>query len=67
MDERSIVSPQAGSTKSSVLYQDFKRWAEQRGEHCGSNKKFSQDLTDHGFKSHRYNGTVFEGIMLRDQ
>ncbi len=66
VEERALVSPQAGSTKSSVLYQDFKQWAEQRGEHCGSEKRFSQELADRGFRKYRSNGTRFECIGLKD-
>jgi putative DNA primase/helicase len=64
--DRCIVSPQVGSTKSSLLYQDYKAWAERTGEFCGSQKRFSQDLIDRGFKSYPSNGVRFEGIKLRD-
>jgi putative DNA primase/helicase len=66
LDDRAIVSPQAGSTESSALYQDYKTWAERVGEYCGPQKRFSQQLMDHGFKTYRSNGTRFEGIKLLD-
>jgi putative DNA primase/helicase len=66
MDERCIVSPQAGSAKTSMLYQDFKAWAERTGEPSGSQKRFSQQLRDHGFKTYVSNGVRFEGISIRE-
>jgi putative DNA primase/helicase len=65
LNERTIVSPQVGSAKASVLYQDFKTWAEAAGEYCGSQKRFGQELRDRGFRSHANNGVRFEGIKLR--
>ena len=67
LDERTIVSPQAGTTRSSVLYQDYKAWAEQTGEFCGSQKRFSQDLMDRGFEIRDSHGRVVDGIALRSK
>ena len=67
MDERVIVSPQAGTTKTSALYQDYKAWAERTGEFCGSQKRFSQDLKDRGFAIRIFNGSVVDGISLRSE
>jgi putative DNA primase/helicase len=66
MDERAIISPQAGTTRTSVLYEDFKMWAERTGEHCGSQKRFSQELQDRGFKIRESHGKVVDGIALRE-
>jgi putative DNA primase/helicase len=63
-DERCIVSPQAGSAKASELYQNYKAWAEQTGEFCMNQKRFGQELLDHGFKSYQSNGVRYEGIRL---
>ena len=62
-----IVSPQAGTTKTSALYQDFKTWAERTGEFCGSQKRFSQDLKDRGFVIRESHGKVIDGIALRNE
>ena len=67
LDERVIVSPQAGTTRTSVLYQDYKEWAESTGEFCGSQKRFSQDLADKGFKIRQSHGMVIDGMALRSQ
>jgi len=67
IDERVIVSPQAGTTKTSALYQDFKTWAERTGEFCGSQKRFSQDLKDRGFVIRESHGKVIDGIALRNE
>jgi putative DNA primase/helicase len=66
MDECVIQSPQAGTTKTSLLYQNFKLWAERTGEYCGSQKRFSQDLKDRGFVIRESHGKVIDGIALRD-
>jgi len=67
LEDRAVVSPQAGCTKSSVLYQDYKKWAERTGEFCGSQKRFSQDLVDRGFNIRRSMGKVVDGIQLRTE
>lgn len=67
LDERCIVSPQAGTTKTSALYQDFKTWAERTGEFCGSQKRFSQDLKDRGFVIRESHVKVIDGITLRSE
>jgi len=64
LDEQCIVSPQAGSTKASELYKNYKTWAEQTGEFCLNQKRFGQELQDHGFKSYQSNGVRYEGINL---
>ena len=65
LNERVIVSPQAGTTRTSVLYRDYKEWAERTGEFCGSQKRFSQDLTDRGFEIRQSHGMVIDGVSLR--
>jgi putative DNA primase/helicase len=67
MDERCIVSAQAGTAKTSALYADFKCWAERTGEFCGSQKRFSQGLQDHGFVIRESHGKVVDGIVLRSE
>ena len=65
--ERVIVSPQAGTTRTSLLYQDYKVWTERTGEHSGSQKRFSQDLKDRGFTIRESHGKVIDGIALRTE
>lgn len=65
MDDRCIVSPQAGTTRTSVLYTDFKCWAERTGEFCGSTKRFSQNLKSRGFVIRESQYKVIDGIALR--
>ena len=65
LEERCIVSPQAGTTRTSALYQDFKAWAERTGEFCPSQKRFSQELIDRGFQIRRAMGKVVDGIALK--
>ena len=62
-----IVSPQAGTTRTSLLYQDYKVWTERTGEHSGSQKRFSQDLKDRGFTIRESHGKVIDGIALRNE
>jgi len=67
LEERSFVSPQAGSTRTSVLYADFRDWAAAAGEASLTQKKFSQSLQSKGFKVTRSNGSRVEGISLRER
>jgi putative DNA primase/helicase len=67
MDERVVVSPQAGSTRTSALYRDYKEWAEKAGEYCGSQKRFSQDLQDRGYIIRMSNGALIDGMSLRSK
>jgi putative DNA primase/helicase len=68
MDERCVVSPQAGTTKTSALYQDYKAWTELAGEFCGSQKNFSQDMKDRGFVIRESSGrSVIDGIAIRNE
>lgn len=49
------------------LFQSWKTWAENAGEFAGSQKKFSQDIRDRGFKKWREPGTNrmgFRGIAV---
>jgi putative DNA primase/helicase len=64
LDDRCILSPQAGSTKSSLLYEDFRKWAERSGERCGTQRWFSQGLMERGFKIRRSMGKRVDGITL---
>jgi putative DNA primase/helicase len=48
---------------SSALFASWKQWAEQRNEFVGTQRKFSQALEQHGYKSrHTERGTRFVGI-----
>ncbi|WP_245418986.1 phage/plasmid primase, P4 family [Phyllobacterium endophyticum] len=52
--------------KSSDLYADWKRWAEQTGEQVVSQIMFSKSTTDHGFRQARSEGGSrgFTGLRL---
>jgi putative DNA primase/helicase len=67
IEERCIISPQAGTTKTSALYQDFKNWADRTGEFCGSQKRFSQNLKNRGLVIRESHGKVIDGIALRSE
>ncbi len=55
-------------TKSSLLFADWKEWAERAGENPGSNKKFSQNLQEKGFDTdHSRAGSFFVGVRLRER
>jgi putative DNA primase/helicase len=66
LEERCICLSQAGSTRTRVLYEDFKAWAEAAGEYCNSQKRFSQDLIDRGYTIRKSHGSsVVDEIALR--
>jgi putative DNA primase/helicase len=53
------------SASSGELYQSWKKWAEDAGEHPGSNKAFSNSLEERGYKrKHTRDGSMFYGIAL---
>jgi P4 family phage/plasmid primase-like protien len=65
LEERAVLGVQY-STPSSVLYKDWKTWTEERNEHAGSNKRFSQGLQDRGFRiDSTRTANMFIGIALR--
>ena len=54
------------SQTSGELYRSWKKWAEDAGEHAGSNKAFSKSLEERGFKrKHTEHGATFFGLALR--
>lgn len=56
------------SSSPSVLFADWREWAEMNGEYGGTQKAFSQKLEERGFRRHR-TGTrrLFLGLMLRKE
>lgn len=63
--ERTLVDRQA-VTRVDGLFADYRAWAGRSGERAASNKRFSQDLMQRGFKRVRLEaGTAFEGLVLR--
>jgi putative DNA primase/helicase len=51
---------------ATVLFDDWKRWAEANGEFVGSQKRFSENLTARSYSQARKNiGRGFAGIALR--
>jgi phage/plasmid-associated DNA primase len=67
MDECCLISPQAGSTRVSVLYQNFREWCERSGEYVPSQKRFSQEIANKGFEKYESTGMRYQGIALREQ
>jgi len=52
-------------TGASVLYGSFTDWAKVQNERAGSQRKFGEGLKSLGFVSRSSNGTVYDGIRLR--
>jgi putative DNA primase/helicase len=66
LEEYCLVSPQSGSTRSSLLYDSYKHWAEAAHEYVLSQRKFADALVERGFNKRRSNGAIFDGIALRE-
>jgi putative DNA primase/helicase len=66
LDARCAQVPNAVGT-AERLFADWKIWAESAGEYVGSQKRFSQNLEERGFKRVRISGgtRAFQGIGLR--
>ena len=66
IDETCERDPAAWSS-SSDLYRSWKAWADRTGEHGGSQKRFSQAMSDRGIEAKRQPGTGrtgFQGVGL---
>jgi putative DNA primase/helicase len=51
---------------ATLLFKDWKLWAESNGEFVGSQKRFSEILAGRGYKHNRKNtGRGFDGIALQ--
>lgn len=60
------VASSNGVVGSSELYARFSTWSKARGSlYVCSNKAFSQELTELGFRKKRSNGWKWIGIALR--
>jgi P4 family phage/plasmid primase-like protien len=56
-----------GEELLSLLYESYRQWKTDRGEHPQSNRGFSKDLKNAGFEfEHSKKGTCFSGIRLTD-
>lgn len=64
-EERTLTSPQAIGSSSTILFADFKAYAEAAGESAGTQKNFSQELMNRGLKiRHTNRGRIVEQLML---
>lgn len=60
-----LVSPDY-KTPVGVLYESFKKWAEEQGEFIPSQKRFGQEFEDRGFERHRdAKGRYFKGVDIK--
>ncbi len=48
------------------LYQEYKNWAEESGEHVMTQRSFGKGMTERGFKKYVSNGTWYAGIAIRN-
>jgi putative DNA primase/helicase len=63
--DEAVIRDQNAWTQSSLLFANWKEWAERTGEHVGSMKRMVQTLETRGFVLHkRKNGNGFLGIAL---
>ena len=62
---RKITDDKSATTKSSVLYESYKLWAETAGERALSNRALALELQNRGYrKEHNDKGTIFIGLKL---
>ncbi len=64
IEERCVTGFGQYKARSSELYADYKRWAEECGEKTISQKKFSQKLQARGYSKVTNNGVWFQEIAL---
>ena len=56
-----------GWTAVDILFANFRSWAEFSGEFIGSIRRFSQRLSDHGFKAVRGNKRGFAELAIKKE
>src|SRR5262249_49253321 len=68
LDECTGDGGQFAFTKSGTLYASWKHWCDERGYAPGSNKSFTQALSDRGYIQKKGTGGVrgFRSLILRD-
>jgi putative DNA primase/helicase len=65
--EEACEESTSAETTTATLYSSWKQWAEENGEFVGSLKRFSEDLSKHGFRRTRHSrARGFQGIRLRN-
>lgn len=65
IDERCVVTPDA-KVKASFAYQDYRKWAEDRGEHTLPMTAFGNRLTERGIQKVKGRTITYIGIGLCD-
>jgi len=65
IDERCVVMPDA-KVKASFAYQDYRKWADERGEHTLTMTTFGNRLTERGIQKMKGRTVVYVGIGLCD-
>ena len=56
-----------GTAQASQLYNSYKKWTDENGEYCVSQRNFGVSITERGFEKHRNNGIVYLGIKIKDE
>jgi putative DNA primase/helicase len=66
LEERCVLGPKVGFTRTGALYADWRRWCERGGLPVGSVKAFSQRLSERGHaRDRRSDASGFVGLGLR--
>jgi putative DNA primase/helicase len=52
--------------KAAELYEAYKRWSEQNGEHADVQRTWGMKLTERGFERYTNNGTWYRGISIKE-
>lgn len=65
LEDRCVVHPRA-SVGATPLYNAYKEWCEESGEHKLTQTKFGRRLKERGFRNEKYQRVTWYGVGLRD-
>lgn len=66
LDEVCDIGP-SYVVQASDIYRAYKKWTDENGEYCVSQRVFGASITERGFVKHRNNGVWYIGIKLAEE
>lgn len=65
MEEMCLISTNV-VCEACDLYKAYKKWADENGEYCVSQRQFGMSLTERGFDKYKNSGVWYRGICLTE-
>lgn len=64
MQECCVTLPSVAA-RASAIFDEYRKWCDQAGEHAVNQRRFGQALTERGYTRFSNNGTWYRGIAVR--